>query len=660
MGKREKPVVSCDSDKDEDLRDKYVALQEEFTTFQQSVREREQRITAFIGALPDLGFILDEDGRYIEVLTGAPELLIYEPSKIRNQTVRDIFPEEQAETFIAVIKRTLESNSLQIIEYHLEVPAGKRWFEARLTPVKLPEGKPTMVVCLARDVTDRKRLEDKYHKYEFIANTSKHTMTLISRDFVYEAVNAQFCVSHKKKREEILGQSVADVWGKTTFETYIKPHLVACFRGEAVEQYQAEIEFPALGPRYFDVSCNPYRNPEGEVTHAVIVSRDISKRKQLEDELHKIQRLESIGVLAGGIAHDFNNFLTGMMGNISLAKIKIVDNDDVVEILSRAETASLRARGLTKQLLTFSKGGAPLKQAVSIMELIDELTSFILSGSKSTFRAEHVSNLWSVQCDEGQICQVLQNLIINADQSMPEGGIITIRTENKIVDESEMSALAAGNYIHISVTDEGVGISTQQLEKIFDPFYTTKEKGRGLGLAVVYSIVRGHDGHITVESYPNAGTTFHIYLPADLSARKLSHKKGDVAESTKAGRILVMDDEDCVRDVAVAILDNLGYEVNAVKDGVEAIRTYKDARKAGKPYDLVILDLTIPGGMGGKAALANLRTFDPDVKAIVSSGYADDPVFSEFREHGFAASVPKPYLANELTKTVDRIISGSE
>ena len=380
-----------------------------------------------------------------------------------------------------------------------------------------------------------------------------------------------------------------------------------------------------------------------------------AERNKSEEELLKMEKLESLGILAGGIAHDFNNILTSIIGNISVAKLYSKKGDNIYERLDKAEKASLRARDLTLQLLTFSKGGSPVRKVVRIGDLVRESAGFALRGSGVRCELSVPDDIWPVEVDEGQISQVVQNLVINANQAMPKGGMIKIRAGNMTVSSHELP-LAPGNYVKISFWDCGIGISPEHLVRIFDPYFTTKKGGSGLGLATTYSILKKHGGYIDVESKVNVGTTFHVYLPASASRPRRDAENVEVPRDCK-GRIMVLDDDEMVRDAAVAMLGSIGYRVEPVADGAEAINEYRAAVENKTPFDLVIMDLTIPGGMGGKECIKKLLAIDPDVKAVVSSGYSDDPILSAYGQYGFRGVVTKPYRLEELSQTICRIIN---
>jgi two-component system cell cycle sensor histidine kinase/response regulator CckA len=388
------------------------------------------------------------------------------------------------------------------------------------------------------------------------------------------------------------------------------------------------------------------------------ITRDITERKQLEEERQKTTRLESVGNLAGGIAHDFNNLLTGILGNIQLAQMEVEPDSRAADSLQEAGKASLRARDLTQQLLTFARGGAPVKKVVGVSGLIKESANFSVRGSKSRCECSLPDDLYAIEADGGQLNQVINNLVMNAEQATPEGGIIRVKATNLVLEEGNTFSLPAGKYIHVSVEDHGIGIPEKYQARIFEPYFTTKERGHGLGLATAYSIIKNHDGKMTFESRGGVGTTFHIYLPASNQPVLAETKEvGDRTVVRGKGRILVMDDEGAIRLLLSRILKGAGYEVELTEDGASAIQKFMEARESGKPFDAVILDLTIPGGMGGKGVIVKLREIDPGVKAIVSSGYANDPTMANYKEYGFSGVVNKPYNVKEMVQTLNSIIT---
>jgi CheY-like chemotaxis protein len=326
-------------------------------------------------------------------------------------------------------------------------------------------------------------------------------------------------------------------------------------------------------------------------------------------------------------------------------------------VLGEAQKATLQAKDLTHQLLTFSKGGAPVKETASIYDIIKDSSGFVLSGSMITCEYKCPPDIWSVEVDTAQFSQVIQNLIINAEQAMPDGKRIEVNIENVTLQKNPPHGLRPGKYVKIIISDEGIGIPEEHIDKIFDPYFTTKQKGSGLGLATSYSIIRRHDGHIKVKSKIGKGTDVEIYIPAAESRIISKNKNSDIIESGD-GRILVMDDEEMVREISLHFLNHLGYDAEAVPDGYSALESYKQALINETPFNLVILDLTIPGGMGGKEAIEKLKEIDPNVKAIVSSGYSNDPVLANYKQFGFEAILTKPYKIETLSSTIADIING--
>ncbi|HEV8132616.1 MAG TPA: ATP-binding protein [Acidobacteriota bacterium] len=398
--------------------------------------------------------------------------------------------------------------------------------------------------------------------------------------------------------------------------------------------------------------CDRYKNILG----VVLVFRDITDQQRIEEELLKAQKMESLGILAGGIAHDFNNVLAGILLKTQLAQRSLEKGKDPAKFLNSIEEATQMATALTQQLLTFAKGGAPIRKTTSLKELLKESASFSLRGSNVRCAFEIPDDLWPAEIDEGQISQVINNLVINADQAMPQGGTISIRAENvQVTTEQPIAELHPGGYVKVNVQDNGVGIASGDLGRIFDPYFTTKQKGSGLGLATTYSIIQKHGGHITVDSEVDKGTTFTFYLPASSTPVEESVEEEEHI-LRGSGRVLVMDDEEIIRDSIGELLGELGYEVDFASDGASAISLYQEALAVGNPFDAVIMDLTIPGGMGGKEAIRRLREIDPKARAIVSSGYSEDPVMADFREYGFSAVLVKPFRVDDVGRVLAEVL----
>ncbi|MBN2288414.1 MAG: PAS domain S-box protein [Candidatus Glassbacteria bacterium] len=535
-------------------------------------------------------------------------------------------------------------------------PSG--WFELSAYPLRDDNGDIVGAVEHVKDITEQKQAEEALRQSEerFKVLAESLPQTVFECDL---SGNLTYANSHAF---DWFGYSRSDFEkGLSAFQMLAPEERANAMenfkkrlRGETTQDY----EYRAVKK---DGTLSPillYSSPivSGDKVvglRGIIV--DISERKQLEEERARASKLESIGLLAGGIAHDFNNILTSILSNIEMAKMQADKKEQVDSLLSTAVHACLRAKDLTQQLLTFSKGGAPDMKTIRLPDLVKETADFALRGSNVRCNFYFEKDIWPVEGDEGQISQVINNLVINADQAMPEGGTIDIRLENVTVEPHQFPTLADGKYINITIIDQGIGIPSKVLSKIFDPYFTTKQKGSGLGLATAYSIVKRHDGHIAVESVQGIGTAFNIYLPASGKKARAVEKKISLSSAYK-GKILIMDDDDTVRTTIGRALKLMGHEVLLAEKGEDAVELYQDAFSEGKPLDAVILDLTIRGGMGGKDTIRKLLEIDPEVKAIVSSGYSNDPVIANFRKYGFTGVVRKPYKIERLSDELQSIL----
>ncbi|MEA1923342.1 MAG: PAS domain S-box protein, partial [Pseudomonadota bacterium] len=490
--------------------------------------------------------------------------------------------------------------------------------------------------------------------YRSILSSSSDAIVVYEMTGLVQYINPAF--------SEIFGWSLDELKGRRI------PFLPESEREESMKQIMALIhggvpcrEFRtkrlSKSGQLIDISLSAsrYTDHRGEPAGMLVILRDISKRVRAEQEALKVRKLESVGVLAGGIAHDFNNILGAILGNISLALDITDEKDNIHELLTASEKASLRAKDLTQQLLTFAKGGEPIKEIASIEDIIRDSAAFILRGSNVRCDFNFDQNLQSVKIDSGQISQVIQNIITNADQAMPTGGIIEISCTNFKSEPQDQLPVEVGDYIKINIKDHGVGIPATILDKVFDPYFTTKKSGNGLGLAITHSIVNKHGGHITIDSVSGQGCMITIYLAATRKKQTTDPVKAP-ATPTKSpgGKILIMDDEEMIRELVERMMSLKGYDVLSAADGEEAIRLYEKASQSGAPIDLIIMDLTIPGGMGGQEAIQKILQFDPQVKAIVSSGYSNDPVMSEYEKYGFCAALSKPFQLQELITTINQ------
>jgi PAS domain S-box-containing protein len=509
---------------------------------------------------------------------------------------------------------------------------------------------------LAKKIEEHKQSEESLRvsreQLRVIFDTSEAGIILVSPEGLIEFGN--------KRMAEMFGVPIEELIG-TSYSDHIHESEKQIGDERMRQLIQGKIQSVSLERHYISTDGTDFwghlsgrrlENPDGSLRALVGVIADITDRKEHENEELKMQKLESLGILAGGIAHDFNNILTGIVGNISLAKVFLDDTHKSFNALVGAEKASVRATELARQLLTFARGGEPVKTVISLQHLVNESLSLVLHGSNVKGTVDIPDSIHAIEADEGQISQVFQNIIINATQAMPGGGALTVSARNEMLGDNNNLALPPGTYTCLTFTDEGCGISDADLNKIFDPYFTTKVTGTGLGLASTRSIIIKHGGHISVSSKIDKGTTFSIYLPSIGETYSVYQAESDSRNfrAHNSGSILVMDDEEMIRELAAAMLEEIGYHVTTCADGSEAIRYYKAAMESGAPFSAVIMDLTIPGGMGGKEAAKGILALDPLASLIVSSGYSNDPIMSDFSTYGFTGAIAKPYTISDLAQ----------
>jgi len=628
----------------------------------EQLRFSEEKFSRIFRTSPDAIFVSRCcDGRYLDINDASAELTGYSKNEILSVTSQDlnvwVDPAER-QRLVQLVER---NGAVKGLEARLRRKDGSILTIEISACQVLIHGEPCLL-SIVRDITEHKTisraLQDSEENLRIIldslpvaiAITDGIRIQYLNRSFVdhfgydLEEIPTDYKWFQRAYPEQNYRNSLIEVWTKV------------------LEQSRREgIPIPFMEVM---VTCK-----DGTVRHTLantriihgdriaVIFTDITEREMVQKELLKVQKLESLGVLAGGIAHDFNNILTAVVGNVAFAKLLTEGSDRAQECLDKAENACMRAADLARQLLVFAKGGQPVKMVVSLRRIIEESASLVFRGTNVRAILDVDSNLHAIEADECQISQSLHNIIINAVQAMPEGGTLTVRARNEVITETGSGGLPAGDYAAVSFTDTGYGISSDDQRKIFDPYFTTKAGGSGLGLASTYSVIKNHSGQILVESTIGKGTTFTIYLPSAGEAAAEVVPKTQTAKPDGNGySVLVMDDDEMVTDLASRTLRQGGYAVTSCANGDEAVARYVTATREGKPFSVVILDLTVPGGMGGVDAARRILAVNPHARVVVSSGYSDDPVMANYRAYGFIAAIAKPYKPQEIFEVLGQVI----
>lgn len=630
---------------------------------EEKLKQREQQFASLADNLPDVVARFDRAHRHLYVNRQIETVTGLSVNDYLGKTNRELgMPPELLEQWEKALSSVFDSGEIVKIRFAFPAADGIRHCESRLVPERGEDGTVETVLGIVRDITEAVQAE------QLLIESEQRYRRLVEQSpaWIWRSDVELKNLYSNNYIEKMLGYSIEE-YQQMDIRTLVHHDDQELFLKTAEEAVSSGRDWNGIvlrwlardgSWRFVESSGGPIFDEKGFVSGLQGIDTDITERRLLQQEQEKNQRLESLGLLAGGIAHDFNNILTGIVGNISLARMMIDSDHRAAERLEQCEKAAKRASELTQQLLTFARGGEPVKKAIDIFRLVNESVSFTLRGSSVKGLLELPDGLWNIEADEGQINQALNNLLINAVQAMPEGGTVTVRGENCV---SDIGAQPSGRHVRLTVKDTGIGIAPDQLARVFDPYFTTKKSGTGLGLASVYSIVTRHGGTVTVSSQLGVGSQFVICLPAaaDLPAPETDNCEIGSAGRISGRRVLVMDDEELIRDVVFMMLSELGCLPDQCSDGSAAVELYRAALEQGRPYDAVILDLTVPGGMGGLEAARQIRMLNGNARLLVSSGYCNDAVAAELNRHGFSGAVMKPYTLKTLSDELGRILSES-
>ena len=637
----------------------------------EALQESEERYyRALFERSLELVYLCDFEGNFIDANDTALKSLGYTKKDIKSLNFSSLLVEDQLPPAIETAEEILKTGSQKdVVEFKLRRKDGEHIFVESQGVLIYRDGKPFAIQGIARNITERKQageaLRESEEKYRTILESIEDGYYEIDLGGNFTFFNDSMCKISGYSRDELMGmnnrQYTDEVYAKEIYQAFNKVYTT----GKPDKSFHWPVIRKDSTKRTVAASVSLRRDTEGEPIGFQGIVRDITVQKIMQEELLKAKKLESLGVLAGGIAHDFNNLMSAVVGYISLARMKMKPGSKGFKNLIEAEKASIQTRGLTARLITFSEGGEPVKETVPIGDLVKDSVGSSLKSSDINAEFSIPDDISLTKVDKDQMKRAIHNIVTNAQEAMGEQGTINVSCENTDIGVQDTLTLKVGKYVKISIEDQGPGIPDKDLAKIFDPYFSTKEmgtqKGMGLGLAVSDSIVKKHDGLITVKSELGTGTTLYIYLPTSVKEIiEAAPVKKPVTEIsvTQGGKILVMDDEEVIRDVCNALLTHLGYEAEVAVEGVEAIEMYEKAMESEEPFDVVFLDLTNKVGMGGADTIVRLLEIDPDVKAIVATGYSGDPIMSNFREHGFRSALPKPFTLDQLKTALQDAIAG--
>lgn len=618
---------------------------------EEALRRSEESYRALVEGLPDIVMRFDAECRHLFVSSNIYEWIDAHPEEFIGKSHRDLgFAPDLCEDWEHSIREVFAAGKALETEFSVHTRHGPAIFNWRLVPEFDDAGKISSVLTISRDITKSRLTENRFRGF---FDDIEQLAYMVSPDGVILDVNQSALDTLGYAREDLIDVPVSTLYAEDS-RTKARLLFDEWKTSGKIRNQELSIVTKSGEHRTVLLNATAVRDRRGEIVHSLSLQTDITERKRLQDEVEKTQRLEALGVLAGGIAHDFNNLLGGIYGYIDMAS-ELAPGEKATSHLAKALGTIDRARGLTYQLLTFAKGGAPIKKVQDIAPVVKDTASFALSGSNVSPRFHIGSALWPCDFDRTQIAQVIENMIINAYQAMPKGGVVDVSVDNVRIAPGERPSRAEGDYIRIAIQDRGVGIPREILNRIFDPFYSTKPGGHGLGLAASYSIVSRHGGFIDVDSTPGAGSVFTVYLPAHTPGES-TRRATSIQRDSSAGIIVIVDDEEVMRDSISCMVQSLGYEPAVFSTGEQAVDFFAADQRGRRAVAALILDLTIPGGAGGVEAVTQIRNLGRQAPAIVMSGYAEDPVMASPRAYGFTASLRKPFTKSEFADLLTSVL----
>jgi PAS domain S-box-containing protein len=595
--------------------------------------------------LPDLVLEINKSGKILKIIT---------PLKMTYSNLTNVVPgvyfhgllSDGAERFEYYLHKFNKTKEIQ----RFKLPLFDRLYEIRFNPYI-----DSRIMLIVSELTSNRPLDFDIENIFDEKKNLEITLSSIADGIIATDINGKI-VYMNNAAAEITGWKVEEAIGECLSKVYRTSNHDETNFITGFDFWEYTFLFTKDGnKRVITDNGASIHDHNGNITGLVVVFRDITEKWRMEEEIQRTQRLEFLGNLAGGIAHDFNNILSVVLANVQMVKMNLDKGKDIKKYLTGMEEAINRASALTKQLLTFAKGGAPIKKPTLLADLLIESVELGINGTNLKCNISILDQLWPIEIDPSQISQVFNNLTNNAVRTLSGEGVIEVTARNIIVTNQDVLPLSLGEYIQIEFKDNGPGYSKEKLKRIFDPYYLFGQEGSDLGLAVSYSIIKRHNGFISVQSEPGGGACFTIYLPTIKDNNTVQEYIPMIEE--KGNKIILMDDEVHITELIGEMLKEMNYEVETAKNGAEVLELYTTALQTGQPFDLVIMDLTVPGEMGGREAISHLLKIDPSVKAIVSSGYSNDPVMSDCKKYGFSGMVSKPYKIEELCQEINRVLS---